>query len=411
MSLYNFFKRIQPLLIWGIADLYFILAVTVTILFGALAPDLQKQLNLTAAQLGLLGFSFFLSFGITQLLTGNLIDTLGPRIALTLSACIATFGLFLLSNATGLSDAIIAQIIIGAGFSSSYVGAIYLASSWFPNKYFSILSGITQMSAYIVSASLILFMALFGALEADFRKIILDLTFITLLIGTLLFLIVRKATNSNPTRKVNQRAAHFWKDLYKLFHISQFWLGAIYFGTNIGVLLAFSSLWNIPDSLAYGRTLQTATMLSATLRYGSACGALLSGLLASYFKNNSIIARIYSFGTLVVSIILIYGPLFSMPIAFVIFALFGFFLGGTALGFPLVEQYIPPTLKGTGFGFMVALGYFLSAFLEYLPGILLGGPLEPGSPDAMYAFKIALTPLMVMLLVGCFCTFSLKNSP
>ena len=90
---------------------------------------------------------------------------------------------------------------------------------------------------------------------------------------------------------------------------------------------------------------------------------------------------------------------------FLVFALLGFFFGGTALGFPFVGQYIPPTLKGTGFGFMAAMGYLLCAFLEYLTGILLGNQLSP----TVHEFTIALTPLVITLAIGWFCTLLLQD--
>lgn len=400
-------KNLQPLLIWGIADLYFILAVTVTILFGALAPDLQMQLNLTGTQLGFLGFSFFLSFGITQLIAGSLLDSLGPRITLALSALIAFIGLFLLSQANNFITAILAQIIMGIGFSTSYVGTLYLASLWFDKERFSLMSGITQMSAYLVSASIIFFMALSGSVGIDFRKILFSIALMTLLIGMLMLLIVRN--KSLPDSAIEDEETSLSDDVRSLFELPQFWFGAIYFITNIAVFLAFSSLWNIPGSLAYGRSLQDATMLSAVLRYGSAAGALISGILASYTGKTVLMVRLFSCGTLALAVATMYGPIYPLVVIFLIFALMGFFFGGTALGFPLAARNLPPHLKGTGFGLMVALAYLLSALLQYLTGALLGINQTGSSEETMHAFAFALTPLVLTLALGCFCTFWLNS--
>lgn len=396
-------KKAQPLIVWGTSDLYFILAVTITILFGVLSPDLQKQLHFSNPQLGFLGFGFFLSFGITQLLTGGLIDSWGPRYALTLSACIAAIGLLLLTTAESFYQAFLGQIIAGAGLSTSYVGTIYLASMWFSQKYFSLIAGITLMSANIISASLITFMALADIVTTDFRIITSAFTIVSLIMALLLFSIVRKSPDSNL---IKAQPAMFWDDLYKLVQIPQFWLGAIYFSTTIGVYLAFSSLWNIPDSLAYGHSLKTATMLSATLRYGTALGAILSGLIASYSNRSSMLVKCYSSGALLAGIIMVYGPLLPLSMVFLIFALLGFFFGGAALGFPLVGQYIPQTLKGTGFGLMAAMGYLLCALLQYLTGLVLG---YQNSPPTIHAFTIALTPLVMTLAIGWFCTLWLRD--
>jgi MFS family permease len=404
-----YFKKIQPFAIWGISDLYFILAIVFIILFGVLAPDLKQQLNFTSSQLGLLGFAFFLSTGLAQPLTGRLTDTWGPRFTLTLSACITASGLFLLATTDGFFQAFLAQMIIGIGFSTSYVGTIYLAAIWFSQKQFPLFSGMTLTSSHILAAFLISIMALVGAVMMNFREITVILAVIALVIAVLLFLIVRTPSDSVQTHQVHEQKSLFFNDLNKLFHIPQFWLGAIYFSATISVFLAFSSLWSVPDSLAYGHDLSTATMLSATLRFGSALGALLSGLIASRIGRCSAIARYYSSSLLLISIVFIYGPILPVSIVFLITALLGFFFGGSALGFPLVGQYIPAALKGTGFGLMIAMGYLLCALLHYLTGALLDTQVPPNVSPTIHAFTIALTPFVVTLAVGWFCTLWLRD--
>lgn len=392
--------------IWGIADLYFILAVTVLILFGVLSPGIQKELHLNSTQLGLLGFASFLSFGATQFLAGSLLDSKGPRITLTVSAGIATIGLFLLSQASGFYPAIIAQVIIGIGFSIAYVGAIYLAATLFPQKQFPLLSGITQMSASGISSLFLIGLALTNSASIDFRILTRNLAFLTLFIGLLLFLIVRKP--STPTQNVPKKTS-FWIDLYKLLKIPQFWFGAIYFSANMGVFLAFSSLWNVPDSLAYGHSLSIATLLSGTLRLGGGLGAAISGVFANRLGKPYNLVKWYSSGALGLGILLIYGPIFPTPITFLVMALLGFFFGGTALGFPLVGEYIPLTLKGTGFGLMTSFAYLLSAFLQYLTGNLLDYTTSLHLFQTVGKFKIALTPLILVLILGWICSLKLHS--
>jgi OPA family sugar phosphate sensor protein UhpC-like MFS transporter len=392
------------LFVWGVADLYFILSVTVAISFGIILPSIQSQIDLTAAQLGLLGFAFFITFGLMQFVAGSLIDARGSRITLAASALTAAGGLFLLSFADNFMWAMIAQMITGIGFSTAYVGAIYLAEKWFAKKQFALVSGITQMSANIVSALALFTMALAGVILVDFRSITMGLGCAALLLAALLLVIVRNVSLESRGERVKKSI--FQADLHKLFCIPQFWLGVLYFSTNFGAFLAFSSLWNIPDSLAYGHSLKTATMMSATLRFGGAFGAIASGVLVRYLGRYSTLVKCYSTGSLVLGALLIYGPLFPVPLTFLIMSLLGFFCGGTALGFPLVARYIPVSLKGAGFGLMTSFGYLLCAVLEYLVGAFLNYV----SLDAMTnEFKLVLTPLVLVLAIGWLGTLRLKE--
>lgn len=286
------------------------------------------------------------------------------------------------------------------------MGTIYLATLWFSEKMFSLIAGITLMSANFVSASLISMLVLFGKAEMHFRVAMGALALVALILAFLLFAIVQKPTHFNQ----NKEPCHFWEDISKLVSIPQFWLGTLYFSATIGVYLAFSSLWNVPESLAYGHTLQTATLMSAILRFGTAIGSVLSGLIASYLSRCSIITRFYSTGALLVGLILTYGPLLPVSLVFILFFLLGFFFGGAALGFPLVGQYIPRALKGTGFGLMAAMGYLLCACLQYLTGVLLGYRVLPGAHPTTEAFEFALTPLILTLAIGWLSTLWIRDA-
>lgn len=403
MNEQNSAKPGHALLVWGLADLYFILSVTFAMLLGVVLPNIASELHLNTADLGLLGFAFFLSFGLMQFFAGSLIDSKGPKLALSVSAFIAALGFFLLFYAETLAWAIMAQMIIGVGFSITYVGAIYLAERWFSKERFPVMSGLTQMSANIISALVLFVMAVTGTISVDFRIIAISLGAISLILALLLFLFVRRPpSQSQPPMK----RSFLSSDLMQLFRIPQFWFGIFYFGSNFGVFLAFSSLWNIPDSIAYGHSLEAATKMSAMLRFGGAFGAVISGWLMSRLGHCSTLVKGYSTGALIFTICLIFGPVFPVPLTFSFMALMGFFFGGTALGFPLVAQHIPPDLKGAGFGLMTSFGYLLSALLEYLVGVILN---RSNLPLTVLEFKIALAPLVFFTLVGWICSWRLKE--
>ena len=397
----------RAIIVWGAGDLYFIVSVIIAVLFGILSPDLQKQLHLDSAQLGLLGLVVFLSYGLAQLVAGSLMDSWNPRLILAGSAVIASGGLFLLSAAEGFKMAIAAQFLIGAGLSTSYIGAIYLAATWFPSERFPLVSGITQMSANLMVAAVVLGMALSGAL-VSFRIVMSSLGFVTLCTAVLMLLIIRSAPVPKPDPAGEHSKRKFVSDLRTLVRIPQFWLGTIYFSAGFGVLLAFSNLWHVPDQLAYGHTLRTAAMMNAMLPLGGALGAILSGWLADYLGRRSEVAKFYSAGMLVMYAVLVYGPHMAIPLAFLHLVLLGFFFGGAVLGFPLVGQNIPTIMRGTGFGLMATMAYLVSALLQYLVGALLGEVSTPG-PTAVHEFKVALVPLVVTLAIGFICSWWLRD--
>ncbi len=399
----------HSVLIWGIGDIYFVVSVVIAILFGMLAPNIQQHLHLNAAQIGALGSVFFLCYGLAQLVGGRLMDSLGPRLTLTVSALITSSGLYIFSKADDLSQVFVAQALSGIGLSTSYIGAIFLASTWFTPGRFPLMSGITQMSANLMAVIVIVGMVFSGALSMGFQFMMSCLAGVVFCVALLLLLVVRGAPVTEQATNLNNSAG-LWSDLKLLMGISQFWLGTLYFSTAFGVLLAFSNLWNIPDQISYGHSLQTASIMTTMLPLGGAFGATLSGWLSSMTNRASRVARFYSVGMFIVCAILIYGPILSNGFTFFMLALLGFFFGGAVLGFPLVSQHIPAALRGTGFGIMATLAYLLSAFLQYVIGVLLGEntTLHGGIAD-IHDFKIALTPLVITLAIGFIGSLWLKD--
>src|ERR1700694_1114655 len=59
---------------------------------GVIAPDLANDIQLSAAELGLLSSVYFLMFGLVQIPLGIALDRFGPKSCLFVSAAIAVAG-------------------------------------------------------------------------------------------------------------------------------------------------------------------------------------------------------------------------------------------------------------------------------------------------------------------------------
>lgn len=400
------FNLKHSLLVWGIADIYFILAVMISVLFAILSPDIQQQLKLNNTQLGLLGTAFFLCYGIAQLFTGHFFDVFGAKMTLGCSALIAGMGLLLMSNSYSFAIALMAKIIIGIGFSTSYVGALYLADNWFPSHRFSLMSGITQMSSNLLTALLVVIMALSGVFMS-FRPMMIYLAFIIFANALLIFIFVHNPqvyAGGTPSERDS-----FLFNMSKLFKIKQYCLGILYFSTSFGVLLSLADLWNIPTQITYRHSLETSAVMNAMFPLGGGIGALISGWVANRIKKPVRVAKIFISGMILVLAILLYGPDFSTCVAFFLLFLLGFLFGGAVLAFPIVSQYISKHLKGMAFGLMAMMAYIMSALLQYGVGAILSHTQIAKTVHSINDYQLALTPLFIVLLIGWFGSLWLKD--
>lgn len=79
------------------------------------APVFSQELNLAAAQLGLLAGAYFLGFSMVQLPLGSALDRWGPTRALLVFLAAAVVGCISFSVATDLIKLLLARFLVGAG--------------------------------------------------------------------------------------------------------------------------------------------------------------------------------------------------------------------------------------------------------------------------------------------------------
>ncbi|MBN8920937.1 MAG: MFS transporter, partial [Rhizobiales bacterium] len=109
---------------------------------GVIAPDLARDLDLSAAQLGILSSIFFVGFVAMQIPLGLALDRFGPKrcmIACTGVVIIGT-GLFALAPTAGALIA--ARALIGVGSSCYLMAPLAFYARRFPPERFALLAGV-----------------------------------------------------------------------------------------------------------------------------------------------------------------------------------------------------------------------------------------------------------------------------
>ncbi|HEX2215548.1 MAG TPA: MFS transporter, partial [Xanthobacteraceae bacterium] len=138
---------IRPLSAYGLAVLAALAAVYLVsqILrnsIGVIAPDLAREVGLSAAELGLLSSAFFVAFACAQIPLGIGIDRFGPKACMLVCAVIAVAGATLFARAATPAELIFARVLMGLG-SCCYLMAplAFFARRFAPDR-FTMLAGI-----------------------------------------------------------------------------------------------------------------------------------------------------------------------------------------------------------------------------------------------------------------------------
>jgi MFS family permease len=109
-------------------------------------PYLERDIGITAGDLGLLTSAFFLFFAGCQPVLGVMLDRYGPRrvqvvLMLTAAAGSALFGLSL-----SLGELVLARMLIGLGFAGGLMAAIKAITLWYPPQRWGLITGFHMMA-------------------------------------------------------------------------------------------------------------------------------------------------------------------------------------------------------------------------------------------------------------------------
>ena len=86
-------------------------------------PDLVREFQLSAAQLGLVPAAYLCAFALFQLPLGLLLDRFGPRRVQAGLLCVSALGSLLFSQAGGSTSLVLASGVIGLGFAGGLMAS------------------------------------------------------------------------------------------------------------------------------------------------------------------------------------------------------------------------------------------------------------------------------------------------
>jgi sugar phosphate permease len=97
-------------------------------------PYIQKDLNLTASEVGWLGSIFFFGYAIAQLSSGYLSDKIGPKKTMGIAIWIFTGVTFVTGFVKSYGQFILLRLGLALGEGHHYVPAVRTIANWFPRQ-------------------------------------------------------------------------------------------------------------------------------------------------------------------------------------------------------------------------------------------------------------------------------------
>ena len=99
---------------------------------SVIAPELTRDLGLSARQLGWAGSAFFFALFAVQIPVGMWFDRYGARRTVAALSILAMVGALWIAVAADAFDLIAARAVVGVGCAASFMSVVFLCSRWFP---------------------------------------------------------------------------------------------------------------------------------------------------------------------------------------------------------------------------------------------------------------------------------------
>ena len=128
---------------WGIVATFYLYEFFIRVTPSVILPELTEELHATPGSTATAMSTYLWVYAPMQLAVGVLLDRLGSKYVVSTAAVLCAIGCILFSLADDLFMAGFGRGFIGFGSAFAFVGAIYVATVWFPPNRLGLIAGIT----------------------------------------------------------------------------------------------------------------------------------------------------------------------------------------------------------------------------------------------------------------------------
>lgn len=429
-----------PWLVWGVAELLYIVAVMNRTSLAALGPATQEHFNIQATALSSFAVLQLVMYAGMQIPVGILIDKYGPTIVMIAGGTVMFAGQFVMAFTGEVWVAVVARMFLGAGDACIFISVMRIIPEWFAPRTLPFMGQFTGILGNLGQVLSVLPLA-FGVTAFGWSAAFTGVAAAGMLVTILGTVVLRDKPGSKTLlERIRGKRGHLSERAEILLEGGEIGLSALpstteAIGTitadekqsvfkNLATLIripgirlgfwmhfappfaatALLLLWGTPFLVgAVGITLPQASLILTSMAPVSVVAGIILGRLTSRHADK----RVYVVIGIVIAIMLSWIPVVLWPgrppLWLVLISLTIVFVGGPAsmVAFEVVRSYSPRRMIGIATG-MANMGGFISALAAiFAIGLLLdmqnAGTPETYRPDA---FSWATATMFVIWGIG-----------
>lgn len=376
---------------------------------AVIAPNLQADLGIGAAELGTLTAAYFIMFALVQVPLGVMLDRFGPRRVQSAFLVFAAVGAMVFALGSSMTHLTIGRALIGLGVAGGLMSAMKTITLWLPPERWALANG-TFMTAGGLGALAATLPVEFLLRHMAWPGLFWILAALTLAASIGIFTLVpekKGALAAQGTLGTQVReAAQYLAD-------ARFWRIAPVSMIGMASGMAIQGLWSGPYLRDVGGLDRAAAaQVQFILAIALTLGFTLTGIVADRLQKLGISPKyILVGGVIIYAGNLLVLALGLAPIHWATWMVFGLISNTTVLAYPILSSQFPlqaagrvnSALNGVVFGFT----FFAQAGLGWIIGLWPRND-AGGYPPAAYVAAFGL-PFVLLLLTLAWYLVPLQN--
>ena len=391
---------------WLVTATYYFYQYTLRSAPAVMIPQISEGLGIGAAAVASLAGLFYFGYSPFSLVAGVAMDRFGPRRVVPIGAAMVGIGalMFASGNHTLASAG---RFLQGAGGVFALVGAVYLATAYFPAALAGTLIGVTQMFGMAGGSAGQFVVGPMMSRGLPWTRFWAVMGVAGLVIAGLLAVLL-------PKREPTQAKANWLREagssLGLVFRNPQSILCGIIAGLLFIPTTILDMVWGVRFLQdAHGMDYSVAVMRSASVPFGWIIGCPLLGFISDRIGRRKPVILVSAVVLLACLTWVLYGTPGVLP-PYVAGLLMGVASGAAMIPYTVIKEANPARVGGTATGVINFINFTFSALLGpvFARLLLRAGAEAPGLAHDHY--QQAFTPMIVGVVLAIILTLLLKET-